>query len=95
MPAHTHTRGTMEITGGTAAVGGSEFKFGPLTGAFYNNTKCGYYGKTTDTSHPDRYDGFNFAASRAWTGETSQSGLNTTATIMPPYLVVYVWKRTA
>lgn len=59
MPAHTHTRGTMEISGDCAAVGGSEFKFGPFSGAFYSNTKVNYYGQTTDAAHPSgRYDGF-------------------------------------
>lgn len=95
MPAHTHTRGTMNITGAIAPIGGSEFKFGPLSGCFYNNTDYGVYGQTGNVNHSDRFDGLNFDASRTWSGETSQSGLNETATITPPHLVVYMWKRTA
>lgn len=97
MPAHTHTRGTMEITGrighnnsysGTFTSGGHE-------GAFYNVPFSGtnYYlsGRSVGSGWYD----VAFEASRSWEGETSQSGLEEIATIIPPYLTVYIWKRVA
>ena len=95
-PAHTHSRGTMNITGSIAAIGGHEFKFGPLSGAFYNNTDYGkYYSSENDINHSNRFDGLTFDASRSWTGETNSKGGGGAHNNMPPYLAVYMWKRTA
>jgi microcystin-dependent protein len=91
-PAHTHTRGTMNITGGMAGTGGSEPKFGSLSGALYGNT-VSYASTTGNSSGYTRYDGFNFDASRSWTGSTSSVGDNVAHNNMPPYLVVYCWYR--
>ena len=94
MPAHTHTRGTMNITGDCAAVGGSEFKFGPFSGAFSSSTWVDYYGKTTNTTtSAGRYDGFQFNASNSWTGETSSEGGGASFSVIPPYITVYAWRR--
>ena len=96
MPTHTHTRGTMEITGNfhidpdigwcrasAAADGANAFSFsGSATRATGGGS--GASGVTNDAY---------FVASRTWTGETSQSGTITTATIVPPYLTVSIWKR--
>lgn len=65
---HTHTRGTMNITGTgpTAEEAGFE-----VTGAFYEaGIARGYTG-----SQQDKLVGFD--ASRAWTGETSSNGSHT------------------
>ena len=78
--AHTHTRGTMEITGYISPSGGSEPKFHAPGGAFYSNTKTTYFSQTTNVtlaSGSYRYDGFNFQASRTWTGATSSDGAHT------------------
>ena len=95
MPAHTHTRGTMNITGEAAAsyeqTGGFQSQ---ASGAFYIVNSLRFFG--WGVSGPDNDNrGLGFDASRNWTGETSQSGLNETATILPPYLAVYIFKRTA
>ena len=71
---HTHTRGTMEITGSIGSRGSSEPKFGAPSGAFYAGVTTTYYSKTTNVEGYPRWDGFNFAASRTWSGATSNSG---------------------
>lgn len=92
MPAHTHTRGTMEITGG--------FKVDPSTawcrvtgeGAFVDGYSTGAWatgngnGDTTNT-------GVSFKASKTWSGATSSVGSGTSFSNMPPYLAVYIWKK--
>lgn len=90
MPAHTHTRGTMEIEATAGPM--DDASKNNLAGAFYNAGATGY-----DASSNWNSGGWNlgFRASDSWTGETSQSGLYTSAEIVPPYLAVYMWKRTA
>ena len=74
---HSHTRGSMNITGrlasydrpGTGAVGAS--------GAFYVN---GNYNANTKSAGGDDWGKwFNFDASRSWSGSTSNSGAHTHA----------------
>lgn len=94
-PAHTHTRGTMEITGVHSTC--YQHNNGNIlytTGAFTNG---GSY--TVDawrgTTNNKIASKVNFTASRSWTGATSSVGGNAAHNNMPPYLAVYVWKRTA
>ena len=104
MPAHTHTRESMDITGNFPASleGSGTFH---TTGAFALASEKKYFGWGKTGTDYDNY-GINFTASRNWTGETSSVGSGqshthtfngTAATIntMPPYLAVYVWRRTA
>lgn len=71
--AHTHTRGTMNITG---KIGGDEFPNADAfsaSGAFY---KAGTQNTTiTGTGYPSVVVGFD--ASRSWTGATSSNGVHT------------------
>ncbi len=69
--SHTHTRGTMEITG-TFGID-DRVNFSTKTGAFYTNDtylNCGSTG--TEGGYV-----MSFAASRSWEGETSSSGAHT------------------
>ena len=69
--AHTHTRGTMNITGKTGSTGYSN-RNPPVDGAFYSYT-TGLGTELTD------YDNqvLAFDASRSWTGATSSNGAHT------------------
>lgn len=70
--SHSHTRGTMNITGRVGAIGeeGTDF----TTGAFYQDG-------TGDVGDKGGWDYFVFFdASRSWTGETSANNVNHTHT---------------
>ncbi len=92
-PAHTHTRGTMNITGtiGSSSAGGH---FEDFSGAFYStdaakrkvaNTSSSTYDNITDVA--------GFEASKSWTGETSSVGSGEAHNNMPPYVTYYCWER--
>lgn len=74
---HTHTRGTMEITGAvwnftvSANPTSVSYQVPTTSGAFSLNdrTEGVTYG---GTSVSNQFDGFKFTASNAWTGETSE-----------------------
>lgn len=97
--AHSHTRGTMEITGGMAWS-----NLTSLQGAFYQGQYRPSYGVAN--AHND-WNGIAFAASRSWSGSTSSNGDHShTVTVnnsgngeshenMPPYVTYYCWERTA
>ena len=96
---HTHTRGTMDIIG----------SFGKMEDLGLASAGAFYSGARTDVGPSGGYDqtgyGMNFAASRNWSGATSSNGNHqhtignngsgTAFNIMPPYIVAYVWRRTA
>ena len=96
---HTHTRGSMNITGWFDA----EDADNASGGAFY----VSYRGSTHNIQTPGGTTNtmFYFDASRAWSGETSRNGAHQhnigyngsgdAFDIMPPYIVAYVWRRTA
>ena len=101
IPAHSHTRGSMNITGSF------------LTYWWNGNTASGAfsYGGHDVVSGPDGYQGaaygtVDFNASNNWTGSTSSVGggtghnhgfTGTKATIntIPKYMTCYAWYRTA
>lgn len=73
--AHKHTRGTMDITGAFPDTHSIRAHTPGVysTGAFsvlYNNERIPALGK----GNVDRLYGFDFMASRSWTGETSSDG---------------------
>ena len=67
--SHTHTRGSMNITGSFSGVGddGAEPSY---SGAFYNTGRRTV--RVSNSGDPDYVTGFD--ASRSWTGSTSSSG---------------------
>ena len=95
---HTHTRGSMNITGKVTSC--VEENGGSASGAFTIDT-------TTYNGAPQGSGsyGFNFDASRSWSGSTSANGSHSHTigntgnglplNIMPPYQTVYMWRRTA
>ena len=99
---HTHTRGSMNITGN---FGGTDVQSGYYgNGAFAVNS----WGNWSDEGgkYQSGYGkNMNFDASRTWSGSTSANGQHTHTigntgsglplNIMPPYQTVYMWKRTA
>lgn len=86
-PAHTHARGTMNITGSFPI----HYNASTPSGAFALDT----YG--TRSKNGTDWDGYkvSFDASRSWEGETSSVGGGKPHNNMPPYEVAYCWKRIA
>lgn len=87
-PAHTHTRGTMNITGSFNPWG--ENMSNVTTGAFYTTSSTQ---KGSNIAGDNDNAMYYFDASRNWTGATSSVGGNAAHNNMPPYLTVYMWKR--
>jgi hypothetical protein len=86
------SRGTMEINGDLGVIDTSS----DFSGAFYTEgTKYGN-GSASFANKPF----YKFRASRSWTGTTNTAqpqtvnlGKGTPFSILPPYLVVNIWKR--
>lgn len=97
MPSHTHTRGTMEITGKVTYISADSGNISstdyPTTGAFrwLNERFAARAVTTTGTGSRD----LDFAASRSWTGSTSSTGGGSAMSIMPPFVTAFCWRRTA
>lgn len=100
-PSHTHTRGTMEITGNfemqvQSWSGGFDHLVRTTSGAFTRGDRNGSSVASDTPAQENRDykpDVVAFNASRSWTGETSSVGGNVAHNNMPPYLTVYMWKR--
>lgn len=96
---HTHTRGTMEITGDFIGAMQSNYDYS-VHGAFYYE-KNELIGPCAERGDPRQRVWFK--ASKTWTGETSESGVHTHNITpsgknqphnnMPPYIAVNMWKR--
>lgn len=102
LPAHAHTRGTMDITGSLYCYsaynkGNDDYWTNATSGAFYKDPdNYNEEGSTLNQSENADLDScrmVSFKASRAWTGETSYVGEGEAFGSMPPYLTVYMWKR--
>lgn len=71
--AHTHTRGTMNITG--SSVYTDSYQTGNFSGAFYNGQRG--MSKEGGGGGASAYSSLNFDAARSWTGNTSSAGNHT------------------
>ena len=88
----------MNITG---RIGNVDSTSSSSTGAFYRSGTSGELENQGGGADPNVY----FDASRNWTGSTSSNGSHTHTigntggsiplNIMPPYITVYAWRRTA
>ena len=73
--AHTHTRGTMDITASAIADCLTDARSFTTTGAFYDGGKTSLWNASHATNgHSSK---LNFQASRSWTGATSSNGEHT------------------
>ena len=99
IPYHTHTRGTMEITGQLSPVvnnghAGNKYASGAFEGMTVSENDKNKLPLVEDrTQPPGTIYGYKFTASRSWTGETSSCGNNESHSNMMPYLVCSIWKR--
>ena len=86
----TVNSGLPNITGSIGSTGGSEPKFGTLSGCFTTLSTVNYYSGTTNTGNSyTRYDGFNFNAG------ASNSIYGASTIVQPPAHYCYMWQRTA
>ena len=92
-PAHTHSRGTMEINGNF-----SGFNFFRTTtstttysGALSAHAAAGGQGGGGPVNCWER---LTFKGSDGWSGSTSSVGGNAAHNNMPPYYAAYIWRRT-
>lgn len=99
MQKHSHTRGTMEITGtlgfenssSDAGVDASPYGTGAFTSESYPGTG---FGSNVGGSNWWTTKGWKFKASDSWSGSTSEEGTGTSGNLQP-YITCYMWKRTA
>ena len=102
---HSHTRGSMNITGSFMANDFVDNRNPPVTsGAITSKAYPSGWRDAEDGANTPCY-GLEFDASRSWTGSTSTNGSHshsigstgkgTAFDVMPPYIVAYVWRRTA
>lgn len=84
---------------------------GSFSGALYASRSKSAYDARSQYSQSGKLDGIGFDASKSWSGETSGAGAHTHSSVggdmshshgdtgssssLPPYLAVYMWKRTA
>lgn len=103
--SHTHTRGSMNITGSFMANDFVDNRQPPVTsGAITTKAYPSGWREAEDGTGATCYS-LEFDASRSWTGSTStngnhshtigSTGKGTAFNVMPPYIVAYVWRRTA
>lgn len=102
--SHSHVKGSMDITGAfPVSREAQDSANNHYSGAFSKgSTATGSWGNDADKIGSLMV---NFKASNSWTGSTNSTGSHTHTIgttgkstafdIMPPYIVAYVWRRTA
>lgn len=108
--SHTHTRGSMNITGSITNSASDDDLLSYADGASSSGALSIGTGreKRAFQVDPDKqygYDSISFNAANGWSGATSSAGSHahtigstgkgTAFNVMPPYIVAYVWRRTA
>lgn len=89
LPKHSHTKGTMNITGSFTNIAQDRSSAIGATGAF-SKTSSGTGRGTGDGTAMD----FSFNAANAWTGSTSEEGSNNAnLDVRGDYIKINVWKR--
>lgn len=101
---HSHTRGSMNITGSFMANDFVDDRQPPVTSGAITSKAYPGWREAEDGKWTKSY-GLEFDASRSWTGATSSNGNHThtigytgsgTAfTTISPFITAYVWRRTA
>ena len=94
MPAHAHTRGTMNIVGTVcSAYGGTKTS---NSGAFtWSDTGGRQDGGDGHDGEPILTSTISFDASKSWTGNTSYTGSDAAHNNIEPYVAVYIFMRFA
>ena len=89
IPKHSHT-----VTGTAASAGAHTHKLGRNQNTVASGSK---YDRPNDADEPDKgYTSTSAGAhTHSVTGTAVSTGVDVTGKNMPPYLAVYVWKRTA
>lgn len=96
---HTHTRGTMNITGHIQLHGGEQPNiFADVNGAFYSyqhyvNQYRTPVDLTLRSANTVSNGGATLDASRSWTGETSITGSSLGHNNLMPYKAIYLYQR--
>ena len=102
MPAHSHGRGTQDITGGISLPYGNMGDFYSGWDCFYLKNKAKRYSRAADNN--TGYNDAFFQASKKWSGTSESKGSGTahghswtgtqvTINHMNPYSVAYCFKR--
>ena len=107
--SHAHTRGSMNITGYIDASADANESL-TNADAFYTGGALSISKRVTNNTGGDSaenvgYNKIELNAANGWTGSTSSAGSHshtigstgkgTAFNVMPPYIVAYVWRRTA
>ena len=102
LPAHSHTRGTMEITGALTERPSSSVEIirdEDLISPNAFSSKCPdtlkQWGVNVPTSGSStrKNNTIYFTASKSWTGSTSEVGNGQDMCIIQPFFACYFWKR--